>query len=107
MVDGGFDVKYDYFDNIKTYSGFKSTWSIYKISSVYALSDLEAENLVYEDHWGKRAVSVPLPGGNLMWWDLWLAAEKAIIESKDMTHVFIEDFQMCNDGKTIFLRTGS
>jgi hypothetical protein len=102
-----FNAKFEYFDKIKTYAGFTSTWSIYEISSMYDLSNLEAENLVYKDHWGACPVTVPLPGGNLKWWDLWVAAEKAIIESKDIHHVFIEDFQMCNDGKTIFLRTGS
>jgi hypothetical protein len=48
-----------------------------------------------------------LPGGNLKWWDLWYAADKAIIESEDKHHVFIEDFQKSPDGKTLFLRTGS
>ena len=71
-------------------------------------SGFEAETLVYKDHWGhERAVSIPLPGGNLKWWDLWSAADKAIIESDDIHHVFIEDFQKSTDGKTLFLRTGS
>jgi hypothetical protein len=38
---------------------------------------------------------------------LWYAADKAIIESEDKHHVFIEDFQKSTDGKTLFLRTGS
>ena len=103
-----FDNKFDYFDKIKEDASFKSIWSIYEISSMYDLSNLEAENLVYKDHWGhERAVSIPLPGGNLKWWDLWYAADKAIIESDDKHHVFIEDFQKSPDGKTLFLRTGS
>jgi hypothetical protein len=103
-----FDNKFNYFDKIKEDASFKSIWSIYEISSMYDLSNLEAENLVYKDHWGhERAVSIPLPGGNLKWWDLWYAADKAIIESDDKHHVFIEDFQKSPDGKTLFLRTGS
>ena len=77
-------------------------------STLYDLSGFEAETLVYKDHWGhERAVSIPLPGGNLKWWDLWSAADKAIIESEDKHHVFIEDFQKSTDGKKLFLRTGS
>ena len=103
-----FDTKFDYFDKIKTDASFKSIWSIYEISSMYDLSNLEAENLVYKDHWGhEQAITIPLPGGNLKWWDLWSAADKAIIESTDTHHVFIEDFQKSKDGKTLFLRTGS
>ena len=103
-----FDAKFVYFDKIKTDASFKSIWSIYEISSMYELSNLEAENLVYKDHWGReQAITIPLSGGNLQWWDLWSAAEKAIIESEDMHHIFIEDFQKSKDGKTLFLRTGS
>lgn len=107
-MSDNFDDKFNYFDKIKEDASFKSIWSIYEISSMYDLSNLEAENLVYKDHWGhERAVSIPLPGGNLKWWDLWYAADKAIIESNDKHHVFIEDFQKSPDGKTLFLRTGS
>ena len=107
-MSDNFDTKFDYFDKIKEDASFKSIWSIYEISSMYDLSNLEAETLVYKDHWGhERAVSIPLPGGNLKWWDLWYAADKAIIESDDKHHVFIEDFQKSPDGKTLFLRTGS
>jgi len=107
-MSDNFDDKFNYFDKIKDDASFKSIWSIYEISSMYDLSNLEAENLVYKDHWGhERAVSIPLPGGNLKWWDLWYAADKAIIESDDKHHVFIEDFQKSPDGKTLFLRTGS
>jgi hypothetical protein len=103
-----FDVKFSYFDKIKDDASFRSIWSIYEVNNIYDLSGFEAETLVYKDHWGhERAVSIPLPGGNLKWWDLWCAADKAIIESEDKHHVFIEDFQKSPDGKTLFLRTGS
>ena len=107
-MSDNFDAKFVYFDKIKTDACFKSIWSIYEISSVYELSNLEAENLVYKDHCcPEQAITIPLPGGNLKWWDLWSAADKAIIESADTHHVFIEDFQKSKDGKTLFLRTGS
>ena len=106
--DSEFDLKFKHFDSIKERNKFKSIWSIYDVTNIFDLSGLKAENLVYKDHWGhERAITVPLSGGNLSWWDLWSAAEKAIIESEDTHHVFIEDFQKSNDGKTLFLRTGS
>jgi len=106
--DSEFDLKFKYFDNIKETNEFKSIWSMYEVLNVHDLSGLKAENLVYKDHWGhERAITIPLPGGNLQWWDLWVAAEKAIVESEDQHHVFIEDFQESKDGKTLFLRTGS
>ena len=103
-----FDVKFDYFDKIKADASFRSIWSIYEVNSIYDLSGLEAENLVYKDHWGHdQAVTIPLPVGNLRWYDLWVAADKAIIKSEDTHHFFIEDFQKSSDGKMLFLRTGS
>jgi len=106
-MNDDFDVKFDYFSKVQTTNRFKSIWSIYEIVNVHDLSGLKAENLVYKDHWNESAITIPLPGGNLQWWDLWVAAEKAIIESEDEHHVFIEDFQKSKDGKTLFLRTGS
>jgi hypothetical protein len=105
--DSEFDLKFKHFDSIKERNRFKSIWSIYEVTNIFELSGLKAENLVYKDHWGERAITIPLPGGNLQWWDLWSAANKAIIESADTHHVFIEDFQKSKDGKTLFLRTGS
>jgi len=102
-----FDLKYHYFDSIREANKFQSIWSMYEVLNVHELSGLEAENLVYKDHWNESTITIPLPGGNLKWWDLWSAAEKAIIESEDLHHVFIEDFQKSKDGKTLFLRTGS
>ena len=106
-MNDDFDVKFKHFDTIKDRSKFRSVWSIYEVTNLFDLSGLKAENLVYKDHWGDRAITVPLPGGNLQWWDLWVAADKAVIESEDKHHVFIEEFQKSTDGKTLFLRTGS
>lgn len=108
MVSDDFDVKFKHYDNIRDHNMFRSVWSIYEVNNIFDYSDFEAENLVYKDHWGhERAVTIPLPVGKLTWWDLWFAADKAIIESDDKHHVFIEDFQKSSDGKTLFLRTGS
>ena len=108
MITDDFDVKFSYYDSIRDSNEFRAIWSIYEVNSMNDLSGLEAENLVYKDHWGhERAISVPLPKGNLRWYDLYVAADRAIIDSEDKHHVFIEDFQKSSDGKTLFLRTGS
>ena len=108
MVDYDFDERFEYFETLKKRNEFKSVWSIYEVNDVLEFSEFEAKNLVYKDHWGhERAVTVPLPAGKLTWLDLWFAADKAIIESEDRGHIFIEDFQKSKDGKTLFLRTGS
>jgi hypothetical protein len=108
MITDDFDTKWKYYDTLKDRNEFRSVWSIYEVKDMYEFSGLEAENLVYKDHWGhEQAVTVPLPAGKLTWWDLWSAADKAIIESDDSHHIFIEDFKKSKDGKTLFLRTGS
>jgi hypothetical protein len=108
MLTEDFDIKFDHYNDVKHQSGLLSVWSIFEVENINDLSGLEAESLVYKDHWGHdQAVSVPLPEGNIKWWDLWVAANKAIIESTDLHHIFIEDFQKSPDGKTLFLRTGS
>ena len=108
MITDDFDAKFKHYDTIRDRNVFKSVWSIYEVNNIYDFSGLQAEKLVYKDHWGhEKAVTVPLPAGNLTWWDLWFAADKAIIESEDTHHIFIEDFQKSEDGKTLFLRTGS
>ena len=108
MIDYDFDERFEYFNTLKERNEYKSVWSIYEVNDIFDLSGFEAQNLVYKDHWGhENAVTIPLPTGKLTWWDLWFAADKAIIESDDKHHVFIEDFQKSKDGKTLFLRTGS
>ena len=100
-----FDQKYRYFDTVKKDNSLKSVWSIYEVENIHELSGLNGETLRYGDHWGEGTVVIPLPGGNLQWWDLWAAADKAIAQSGDSHHVFIEAFY--KKGNDIYLSTGS
>ena len=105
MLDTEFDQKFNYFNKVQDTSRFKSIWSIFEISNIHDLSGLSGETLRYGDHWGEGTIVIPLPGGNLQWWDLWVAAEKAIEQSGDQHHMFIEAFY--KKGNDIYLSTGS
>ena len=105
MLDADFDLKFNHFNNIQTTNRFKSIWSVYEVINIFDLSGLSGETLRYGDHWGEGTVVIPLPGGNLSWWDLWVAAEKAIEQSGDQHHMFIERFRKKDND--IYLDTGS
>jgi len=103
--DSEFDLKFKYFNNIRETNKFKSIWSMYEVLNVHELSGLSGETLRYGDHWGTGTVVIPLPGGNLQWLDLWAAADRAINESGDSHHMYIEGFR--KNGNDIYLSTGS
>ena len=105
MHDTEFDLKFNHFNKVQTTNQFKSIWSVYEVINIFDLSGLRGETLRYGDHWGEGTVVIPLPGGNLSWWDLWSAAEKAIEQSGDQHHMFIERFR--KNGNDIYLDTGS
>jgi hypothetical protein len=105
MLDTEFDLKFNHFNSIQTTNRFKSVWSVYEVTNMFDLSGLSGETLRYGDHWGEGTVVIPLPGGILSWWDLWVAAEKAIEQSGDQHHMFIEHFRKKDND--IYLTTGS
>lgn len=83
----------------------RSIWSMFEVDNLDDLSGITATRLLYKDHWGKSTVSIDLPGGDKTWGELWHAADKAILESGDDHHVFIESLDVSGD--TIVLRCGS
>lgn len=97
------DRKNKHYEEVRKRNDFKSIWSNYEADNLFESSGLVAEELVYES-W-EKTVTVPLPGGILKWWDLYSAAEKAIIESGDDHHVFIESFN--KKGNKLHLICGS
>jgi hypothetical protein len=97
------DMKNDHYEDIRSRNGFKSIWSLYDATNLFDLSGFVAEELVYSG-WGNE-VRIPLPGGNLKWWDLYVAAEKAINASGDTHHIFIEAFRQ--EGNKLYLHCGS
>jgi len=104
QADKEFDDKANLFDDIKMKNKFSSVWSIYEVDNIYGYSDItvgEDAALVYHN------VSVRLPVGQLTWFELWKAADDAIVMSRD-DHIFIESFTQSSISPTIILLgTGS
>lgn len=105
-ADRRWEEKYEHYSKVREMNNLKSIWSMFEVDNVFDLSGLQAEKLIYEDHWGGKQVTVNLPGGNLQFWDLWKAAEEAIINSNDTHHIFIEKFVKKEDNN-LYLVTGS
>jgi hypothetical protein len=90
--------------------GVQTVWSIYdedgygeiKFGNPHPFGD---EVVIRHkcDVFGPYDVTVPVTGKT--WGDVWVAADKAIVESGDLHHIFIEGFDV--DGKTLNLSTGS
>lgn len=84
-----------------------SVWSIFEV--IDNMKDIAVKGsglkLLYDIHWGDSPVSIDLPN-DPTWMDLALAADKAVKQSGDKHHVFVEDFKM-NDKKTLRMYTGS
>jgi hypothetical protein len=92
----------------KLYGPFpNSIWSVREVEDLQADTPYtEARTLVYANHWGDRAVGVPITGNK--WVDVWHAAEQAIVQSGDQHHVFIEAVNPDpNNPSVLRLETGS
>jgi hypothetical protein len=104
--NASFDQKSEYFENIADGYGFDSTWSIYEISCLNEIHPFPKNiELKYRDHWGPDTVIQEIPGNT--WLDLWRAADEAIRKSEDGHHIFIEGFELSEDGLYLELSTGS
>ena len=102
-----FDDKSDFFELTRKSFGFNSVWSIYDFDMNEGFAGrpgYTATHLVYES-W-ERKVIVPLPK-DPTFLQLWGVADKALKESGDENHIFIEGFRQLTDGKTLQLITGS
>jgi hypothetical protein len=105
QADKEFDDKANLFDEIKMENKFTTVWSIYEVDNIYGYSGIVAEEgtaLAYLN------VSIPLPAGQLTWFELWKAANEAVVMTGDDHHCFIESFtQSSISPTTILLGTGS
>ena len=99
------DEKCDMYRKYQAQRGLYSIWSMYNVVDFENPSGITVDTLVYEDHWGPRAIEVQMPCGMKTWGDLYAAADKAIRQSGDDHHVFIEAFRI-KDGRA-YLTTGS
>ena len=106
--EGAFDRKMDYYEGFKHENKLVAVWSIYDVEEHGFLFDHPwqgANVLVYKDHWGEpTTASIEGP----TWGDLYRAADKAIRDSGDHHHVFIEGFgKYATDNSMLTLTTGS
>ena len=90
---------------------FKTVWSIYDEDGYgeikFGNDHPFGENAVIRhkcDVFGPYDVTVPIKGKR--WGDVWAAADKAILESEDLHHIYIEGFEV-NDAGELELVTGS
>jgi hypothetical protein len=100
------DAKWAAFDQYRTQYKLISSWSIYEIDNIDAMSGITAERLVYKNHWGSSPAIIELGKGEKTWGELWHAADKAIRQSGDEHHIFIESLAVNFDGD-LELDTGS
>lgn len=102
-----FDNEMNYFGSYSNEHRLSSIWSVFgesiKFDEKNNLPD-GCNTLIYSTHWGNRTVSVPILGNT--WGDLYKAADKAILQSGDGHHVFIENISPI-DGVSCELITGS
>jgi hypothetical protein len=96
--------KLSYFEAIRVSYGFTSCWSIYEVWCGNRIHQPHpfpnAVELVYND------VSAPICGKS--WLDLWAAADKCILTSNDLHHVYIERFSKSRGQPgVLILTTGS
>ena len=98
----------DHYDEVGDEKNFNSNWSIYEVPDLrQPHTFVGAEAVLYEDHWGTGGGELVALQGNT-WVDLWAAADKAIHQSGDDHHVFIESFHPSKEDPSILiLGTGS
>lgn len=87
----------------------ESVWSIVDVDDFDEVPFPHARWLVYEDYSRtetEEPIKIELPE-NATWLDLWKAANKAIVQSGDSHHIYIEDIRESPDGRMLHLFTGS
>lgn len=102
--DDRWDESNRFFEKTRNELKYTSFWSIYeKYDDMHKIAFFleEGSALVYENF------SVPLPAGSRTWFDMWKAADEAIV-AVGGDHIFIESFtQSSINPKIILLGTGS
>lgn len=98
-----FDGKMDHFSLVQESEGFLSVWSDYDVTDMYSAHPYpEGSVIVYENY--DSVVRSPVEGP--AWLDVYRAADKAVRESGDRHHIFIERFRLEN-GNELHMWTGS
>ena len=99
-----FDTLHDHYHGAGEAFGARTTWSMYEVEDLREKHTYEgAKKVVHSSHWGGGTPVVELDGDT--WLHLFMAADKAICQSGDMHHCFIEGF--IQKGDELHLQTGS
>lgn len=107
LDDAVIEAKSEHYNAVAAEHRFDTIWSMDEVSDLNAKHPYAgATHVHYSQHWGQATVLVPIEGDT--WVDLWKAAEKAIQESSDNHHIFIENFKpFDNQPEFLNLSTGS
>ena len=97
------DLQMDHFESARKNEKLESVWSIYTvgtyiITNVYNIAEDyqdAKENVYYGDATPIQLIEWP----SIRWIDLWRAADKAIVQSGDQHHMFIEWFRPRDSGQ--------
>ena len=86
-----FETRFQHFREAQHQYGFSTVWSIFEVPRVEYEVTPELVDITHVKYYN-QLVAVEKPEGQLRWVDLWRAADKAIAESGDKHHVFVEGF---------------
>ena len=102
-----FEVKMEHYSAVKEELGLTAIWSEFAVDNLADRHPYEgALQLAYVDHWGDEPQFVEIVGST--WAALYVAANRAIRDSGDGHHIFIEAFRRNPDcPEQLFLSTGS
>ena len=106
--DQAFDKNRDHYEAVKLDLGVNAIWSMFEVPNLNDPHPYEnVDQVVYKDHFGKKAVSCKINGNT--WVALYVAANACIRDSGDTHHIFIEDFTPAPTPGTgvLYLSTGS
>jgi len=101
--DKQWDERNEYYSQLRDNNNFTSFWSMYEIEDLFENAfQLEEGSVLVHDNF-----SVPLPVGPVTWFQMWRAADEAIV-AVGGDHIFIESLtQSSINPKIILLGTGS
>jgi hypothetical protein len=106
-VNDDYDNAFRALDKLNEDLKLRSVWSILEVAHrMDEVAFVGTYTAAYKEHWGEGEV-VGKTMTNPTWTDLWIAADDLIWASGDEHHVFIESFYPSDDGKKLYLGTGS
>ena len=106
MTDQEFDIKFDYFSQVREELGLSTVWSIYEVDNLSERHPFEGAKKVIYRAYGSGDQEVAIIGST--WAALYVAANKLIRDSGDNHHIYIEAFQQSSiSPEILMLSTGS